>query len=90
MAAYGFEDALDFVDRNISHWDRTGEKPKANVIHEIGIALLGVPDTRQLRGPYFDYAYQFGVRSWQRSEETNEWSFEPPGIANPHGIQAPE
>lgn len=90
VSAVDYDDALNLADSYLSHWDKKGERPLADVVHEIGIVLLNVSDRRLLRGPYFEHAIQFGVRSWKRSAKTNEWSFHREGIANPHGKEKPE
>lgn len=74
VAAKNFADARDMVDRNLVHWDRQSEKPLADVVQEIGISLTRGGETRILRGPYFEFGYQFGTQVWSRNGEDDRSS----------------
>ncbi len=73
VSAKDFAGARDMVGGTPIHWDRQGEKPLPDVVHEIGIDQTAKPAPRILRGPYFETGYTFGSRSWSRNAETNDW-----------------
>ena len=81
VRASDFHEAVEHTQRNLSASDHNGETGiLADVVYEIGIdlspfAVSNHPCT--LRGPYFEFAYNSGWKSWKRklegSEYTNEW-----------------
>ncbi|OYW72826.1 MAG: hypothetical protein B7Z37_23725 [Verrucomicrobia bacterium 12-59-8] len=81
MSAPDFKSAFDAVWCNASPSNHGGKRfPLADVVHEIGIDSsrhAEADGTRIIRGPYIQYAYNYGRKSWGRkivdSEKTNEW-----------------
>ena len=54
-----------------------GERfPSADYVHQVGTDSSPHADKsgeRVLRGPYFEHAYNFGWRAWQRKLESKVW-----------------
>jgi hypothetical protein len=58
-------EALEFVRNNSSQSDHPNNPMKiADKIHKIGTDASTSNDVRILRGPYFNFAYNFGWPSW--------------------------
>ena len=81
VRAPDFLTAVQFIERNASPANHAGERwPKAAAVYELGVEAANPAEDetqRMLRGPYFEFAYNHGLRQWMRIWEgsgyTNEW-----------------
>ena len=81
VSAPDFKSAVDEVWRNASPSNHGGAQfPLADVVYEIGVKAScenEAINTRILRGPYIQCAYNYCWKSWRRkivgSEKTDEW-----------------
>src|ERR1700733_14486973 len=73
VSAPDFKTAVDEVRRNASSSNHGGERfPLADVVHEIGVDSsrhAETVDTRIVRGPYIQCAYNYSWKSWRRKYE---------------------
>jgi hypothetical protein len=80
VRAPDFRAAVEFVQNNSALSDHGEPHSLAHVVYEIGIdrsAYADAAGTQILRGPYFQCAYNFAWRAWERkiagSDYTREW-----------------
>lgn len=81
VRASDFRSAVEFVSVNASPSHHSGERfPLAHVVYELGSDASPHAETSGtliLRGPYFQSAYNYGWRAWNRklegSDYTKEW-----------------
>ncbi|MBN8420891.1 MAG: hypothetical protein J0L73_18385 [Verrucomicrobia bacterium] len=81
VSAPDFMSAIEAVWCNASSSNHGGERfPLADVVHEIGMDSsrhAEAAETRIIRGPFIQCAYNYGWKSWRRkmdgSEKTTEW-----------------
>lgn len=80
VRATDFQAAIEFVRNNSSKRDHGERYSHAHVVYEIGTDKSPYAERSGaciLRGPYFQCAYNYGWRAWERkivgSEYTNEW-----------------
>jgi hypothetical protein len=84
VRAPDFRSAVEFVSTNASPSNHGGARcPLAHVVYELGRDASPHAETGGtsiLRGPYFQCAYNFGWRVWNRklegSDYTREWEEE--------------
>jgi len=62
--------------------DHGGKRfPEADVVHEIGTDSSPYADKggeKALRGPYFNFAYNYGWKAWKRKPESKDWKEDSP------------
>ena len=81
VRAPDFMAAVEEVRNNASRSNHGGERgPLAHIVYEVGVdssAYATATGPRILRGPYFQCAYNYAWRSWERNvegaENTQDW-----------------
>lgn len=88
VRAPDYRAAFKFVQNNSSQSDHGELHLVAHVVYEIGTDTSPYAEkagAHILRGPYFQCAYNYGWRAWERkiagSEYTNEWEEKPYVVA---------
>ena len=80
--AADWRSAVEIVCANASQKTHTiHHSTLAHRVHEVGTDLSPITEERILRGPYFQCAYNYGWRAWDREvvggDYTQSWKEEP-------------
>jgi hypothetical protein len=88
VRAPDFRTAVEFVQSNSSPKDHGEKHSLAHIVYEIGTdssAHADATGAQILRGPYFQCAYNYAWKAWERkiedAEYTREWEEKPYDVA---------